>query len=87
MIKILNIILLILILIFSLNVYNYYSSSKNIDSRNFNRDNIDQIINEKISNLPVLSNDTDNVIIFNDSFSNKEEGDKQRSFWKLLKSK
>ena len=43
--------------------------------------------NKKISNLPILKNDTNNVIQFNDGFSNKIKDDKTRSFWNLLKSK
>ena len=69
-------------------VFKYYTSSKNIVSKDYNRSNIDQILKEKISNLPVLKNDTNNVIVFNDSFENEmNEGKKKRSFWELLKSK
>ncbi len=38
------------------------------------------------SNLPVLKNDTNNVIEFNDGFSSEINNDKPRSFWNLLKS-
>jgi hypothetical protein len=54
--------------------------------KDFNRNNIDEIISTKISNLPVLKNDTDNVIEFNDGFSNEIKTNKTRSFWDLLKS-
>ena len=47
--------------------------------------NINEIINKKIKNLPILENDTDNVIEFNDGFSNKIKDQKPRSFWNLLK--
>ena len=87
MIKILNIFLGILILIFFFNIYIFYSSNKNLESKAFNRNNIDQIISTKILNLPILINDTDNVIEFNDSFSNETKNDKPRSFWNLLKFK
>ena len=40
-----------------------------------------------MSNLPVLNNDTDNVIEFNDGISNKIDETKPRSFWNLLKFK
>ena len=43
------------------------------------------IRNTKISGLPILKNDTDNVIEFNDGFSNEMKDDKPRSFWNLLK--
>ena len=85
--KIFNIFLSILILFFFFNIYRFYSSSKNLDSKEFNRNNIDQIINTKITNLPVLTNDTDNVIEFNDGLSNEIKNDKPRSFWNLLKFK
>ena len=85
--KIFNIFLGVLILIFFFNIYNFYSSNKNLESKEFNRNNINQIINTKISNLPILKNDTDDVIKFNDGFSNEIKNDKPRSFWNLLKFK
>ena len=60
---------------------------QNLETKNFNRKNIDEIISEKIIDLPILSNDTNTVIIFNDSFSNKKDNGKKRSFWDLLRSK
>tara|TARA_X000000950_G_scaffold9225_1_gene10225 strand:+ start:111 stop:374 length:264 start_codon:yes stop_codon:yes gene_type:complete len=87
MIKIFNFFLIVLILIFFFNIYSFYSSNKNLESKEFNRKNIDQIINTKISNLPILKNDTNNVIEFNDGFSNEIKNDKPRSFWNLLKFK
>ena len=86
MIKIVNTIIFILILIFFLSTYKYYFSNKNIDIKEFNRQNIDQIISNKISNLPILNRDTNNVIEFNDGYSNEIKNDKPRSFWNLLKS-
>ena len=83
--KILNIFLLILFLAFFLSTYNFYSSNNNLENKVFNRNNIDQIINKKISNLPILRNDTINVIEFNDGYSNKNKINKPRSFWNLLK--
>jgi hypothetical protein len=83
--KIFNFFLIILILIFFFNIFSFYSSNKNLESKEFNRNNIDQIINTKISNLPILKNDTNNVIEFNDGFSNEIKNDKPRSFWNLLK--
>ena len=85
MIKIFNIIMFLLIIIFIINIYNYYSSNKNIDAKNYNRKNIDQILKEKIIDLPVLKNDTDNVIEFNNSLKDEIEENKKRSFWDLLK--
>ena len=88
MYKVLNFLLFSLIIIFILSVLKYYTSNKNMVSKNYNRSNVDKILKEKISNLPVLKNDTNNVIIFNDSFENEmNEVEKKRSFWELLRSK
>ena len=86
MAKVINIFFLFLILAFFTTTYKYYSSKKNIEVKDFNRNNIDKVINAKISNLPILKNDTNNVIKFNDGFSNEINNDKPRSFWNLLKS-
>ena len=86
MLKVINIFFLLLVFIFFITVYKYYSSKKNIQAKDFNRNNIDEIINTKISNLPILSNDTNNVFEFNDGFSNEIKNGKPRSFWNLLKS-
>ena len=75
MIKIFNIIMFLLIIIFIFSIYNYYSSNKNID----------RILKEKIFDLPVLKNDTNNVIEFNNSLKDGIEDNKKRSFWDLLK--
>ena len=83
--KIVNILTFVIILIFFLSTFKYYSSNKNIDAKEFNRKNINKIINTKILNLPILNDDTNNVIEFNDGYSNEIINDKPRSFWNLLK--
>ena len=85
MIKILNIVMFLLIIIFMISIYNYYSSNKNIDAKNYIRKNIDQILKEKITDLPVLKSDTDNVIEFNNSLNDNIQENKKRSYWDLLK--
>ena len=85
--KILNLLFAILILIFFLNTYKYYVSKNNLKAKEFIRYNIDEIIKKKISELPILSNDTNNVIEFNNSLSETNNKDKLRSFWDLLRSK
>ena len=85
MYKVINILLFLIILIFILFTYKYYSSSKNIKINNFNRNNIDQILDKKIINLPILINDTNNIIVFNDSFNDEFKNEKKRNFWDLLK--
>ena len=44
MYKVINFFILTLIIIFIFGVLNFYLSSKNIDQRNFNRTNIDKIL-------------------------------------------
>jgi hypothetical protein len=83
--KYFNILLFALVIIFLFSTYKYYSSNKNIEVKNYNRKNIDKIISNKISNLPIINNDTDNVIEFNDGYSNEIKNENPRSFWKLLK--
>ena len=75
----------LLFIFFFLNVYNYYSSNKNIDTKMYNRSNVENILKKKISNLPVLENDTNTVIEFNDSFDDEIKNNKKRNFWNLLK--
>ena len=87
MIKTLNILFLLLTLIFFFITYQYYASKKNIETKDFNRNNIEEIINTKIKDLPILDNDTNNVIVFNDGLTNSIKNEKPRSFWNLLKQK
>ena len=77
--------MILLIIFFILSVYEYYSSNKNIQNKSFNRDNIDQILKDKVNDIPILSNDTDNVIEFNNSIDNEINTQKKRNFWNLLK--
>lgn len=86
MFKTINFLLVVLVLIFFYSIFKYYTSNKNLKLINFKRKNINQIINEKTLNLPTLKNDTNNVIEFNNSLSNKTDKNKSRSFWDLLKT-
>ena len=85
--KFINLFLIILILIFFLGIINYYFSEKNIKNTNLNRLNINQILKNKTSNLPTLSNDTEDIIEFNSTYSEETKEDKPRKFWNLLISK
>ena len=85
MIKALNIFMVFLIIVFIFSISNYYFSKKNINSKNFNRSNIDKILKEKITDLPILLNDTNNVIEFNNSIESETDIKKKRSFWDLIK--
>ena len=85
--KVLDILMFLLIISFIIFIFKYYSSIKNIKSTENNRLNIDVILKDKISNLPILADDTNNVVQFNNSFDSDFEEDKKRSFWDLLKIK
>ena len=85
-IKVLNFIMFLLVISFIFLIFKYYSSNKNMTEKNYNRNNIDEILKEKISDLPVFSNDTNDVIEFNNSIEDNTSK-KKRSFWDLLKSK
>ena len=85
--KIINLIFLIIIILFFFNICAYYLSNKNIKNINLNRSSIEEIVQNKIPNLPVLKNDTNDIIEFNSSFSEEIKNNEPRSFWDLLKSK
>ena len=85
MFKIINILMSLLVIFFIFKVFSFYSSNKNISFKNYNRSNIDLILKEKIKDLPVLANDTSNIIEFNNSFDEEDNSNKKRSFWELLK--
>ena len=85
--KVLNIFFSIVVLIFFWSVYNYYSSNKNINIKEFNRNNINKIINKKASNLPELPNDTKNVIEFNNWCYRQNKQRKTKKFLEIIKSK
>ena len=75
----------LIIVFFVFGTFNFYSSSFNLDNKDYNRSNKNKILKEKISELPVLENDTSNVIEFNNSLESEIKSDKKRSFWDLLK--
>ena len=87
MYKIINLFFVVLIFLFFFSIYNYYSSNKNIKNINLKRLNIEEILKNKTLNLPVLKNDTNNVIEFNSSFSNEIKSKDKRNCWDLLKIK
>ena len=86
MYKFFNILMFLIIFIFFFNITKYYSSEEgNLKTKNYNRLNIDEILKNKISHLPILASDTNNVIEFNNSFEEQINGEKKRSFWELIK--
>ena len=69
MIRVLNIIIIILLTIFFYKVFSFYSSLNNKDLISKNRENIDNIIDSKIQDIPFFKNDTNNVIEFNSGYN------------------
>tara|TARA_B100001248_G_C27275175_1_gene404985 strand:+ start:147 stop:413 length:267 start_codon:yes stop_codon:yes gene_type:complete len=88
MIRILNILMVLIIILFIFFTFKYYSSNKNINTKDYNRLNIDLILKDKTSGLPILKNNTNNIIEFNNSLENEiDKYEKKRKFWDLLKNK
>ena len=74
-----------LIFIFSTFAFNKYSSFK----KNKTQNSMDKIffrnLEEKFSKLPYLSNDTKDIIDFDNTVNNIDNKKKKRKFWELLK--
>ncbi len=87
MYRIINILMLFFLILFIFSTFKYYLSNTNIKTTNFNRTNMDEILKKKKLDLPVLPNNTNNTIEFNDSFNKEIKEDETRSFWDLLKFK
>ena len=83
--KVFSIILFLLTIFFFFIITKEYLSEKNIKKINKNRMNIETSIEKKTKNLPVLKNDTSNIIEYNNGFN--IEKNKQRKFWELIKRK
>tara|TARA_B100000686_G_scaffold99268_1_gene106379 strand:- start:199 stop:465 length:267 start_codon:yes stop_codon:yes gene_type:complete len=83
--NILNIFIIISIVVFFFSIFKYYSSNHNIKKMNLNRENIEQILENKVVDITVLPNDTNEVIEFNSGFADEIKNDEPRNFWKLLK--
>ena len=65
-------------------VISTYISSKNKEKINSNRKNFDVKIEENLSSLPKLKDDTSDVIEFNTGYNNDKNKIK-RNFWNLFK--
>ena len=83
--KIISFVVVIIVLSFFGFSFNYYISDRNINTVKNNRENLDSKILESTSNLPLLPNDTNNVIEFNSGFENSNKQNYKRSFWELFK--
>ena len=82
--EIYKVIYFIIILIFVYLLFTIYFSEENIKKIKKNRVNIENSFKDYLSNLPILENDTNDVIIYNSS-EFLEKKIKKRKFWELLK--
>ena len=84
MIRVLNIIIIILLTIFFYKVFSFYSSLNNKDLISKNRENIDNLIDDKIKDIPLFKSDTNDVIEFNSGY-NQDDDKNKKKFWNLFK--
>ena len=82
--EIYKVIYFIIILISVYLLFAIYFSEENIKKIKKNRINIENSFKDYLSKLPILENDTNDVIIYNSS-EFLEKKIKKRKFWELLK--
>ena len=82
--EIYKVIYFIIILLFVYLLFAIYFSEENIKKIKKNRVNIENSFKDYLSNLPILENDTNDVIIYNSS-EFLEKKIKKRKFEELLK--
>ena len=82
--EIYKVVYFIIILIFVYLLFAIYFSEENIKKIKKNRVNIENSFKDYLSNLPILENDTNDVITYNSS-EFLEKKIKKRKFWELLK--
>tara|TARA_Y100001970_G_C14219793_1_gene851947 strand:- start:563 stop:853 length:291 start_codon:yes stop_codon:yes gene_type:complete len=83
--KIFTVIIFFFILFFYFKVYESYISDKNIGNIKSNRKNVDKILNNNMIEIPVLQNDTNDVIEFNTGYNLEINKKSERKFWDLFK--
>ena len=82
--EIYKVVYFIIILLFVYLLFAIYFSEANIKKIKKNRVNIENSFKDYLSNLPILENDTEDVIIYNSS-EFLEKKIKKRKIWELLK--
>ena len=82
--EIYKVIYFIIILLFVYLLFAIYFSEENIKKIKKNRVNIENSFKDYLSNLTILENDTNDVIIYNSS-EFLEKKIKKRKIWELLK--
>ncbi len=82
--KVLSILQFLLIIFFLLFINYYYFSDVNINKIYKNRTNLSLNLSKNADELPLLTNDTNNIIEYQ-NIDETMEKIKKRSFWNLLK--
>ena len=83
--EIYKVVYFIIILLFVYLLFAIYFSEENIKKIKKNRVNIENSFKDYLSNLPILENDTNDVITYNSS-EFLEKKIKKRKFFELLKN-
>ena len=79
-----SVFIFIFIFLFIFFVFSTYVSENNQKKIDINRTNVHLKIDEMMSTLPLLKNDTSDIIEFNSGY-NKDTTKIKRSFWNLFK--
>ena len=79
-----SVLIFIFIIFFIYFTISTYVSNNNKKKINYNRANINTNIKEKLSTLPLLKNDTNDVVEFNSGYKD-ENNTIKRNFWNLFK--
>tara|TARA_B100000686_G_C15924210_1_gene541079 strand:- start:181 stop:453 length:273 start_codon:yes stop_codon:yes gene_type:complete len=82
--KIINIFFLVIFLTFILLVTKYYFSEKNIISTNKSRSSYATLLDADINDLPLLKNDTNNIIVYINDLEEFKNKRKKRSWEDLI---
>ena len=82
--KLRNILFLLIIGAFFVSITNYYFSDLNIQKTRKNRSFFLENIDEKYKNLPLLKNDTENIIEYTNDVEMYKKNKKYNLFWKLI---
>ena len=78
---------LLFIILFFYTVINFYFSNENYETLKENRIRDNEVFEKYLSNLPLIKNDTDNVIEYNSGYEENNNENSKRRFWELFKSK
>ena len=81
--KIKNFFFVAIFLIFIFSITNYYFSEQHIKYTNKSRLSYEMLLNNNGKNLPLLENDTNNVVVYLDDLEDFKKKRKKR-FWERL---